>query len=182
MNCYFVIICPDCSKEKLKEDAELDEVYLLLKQLFREYDKPASLRKFEVISSYLNILLIKTENNYPASISEEPYDRENFQYFQKFINLLEQDLPHTHKVMDYSKKIGITTRKLTVVCKSSKGKSPKEIINEYLMMESKRLLTSTTYPIKQIALQLGFSDQYQFSKYFKKHEEVAPARYRKKKA
>jgi AraC family transcriptional regulator, transcriptional activator of pobA len=181
MNCYFIIICPDCVDDP-STDPELNEIYTLLNQLFREYEKPAYLRKFEIISSYLNILLIKTENNSPLSLAEEPYNRENFQYFQKFVALLEQDLPHTHKVLDYSKKIGITTRKLSLVCKSCKGKSPKEIINEYLVLESKRLLTSTTYPIKHIASQLGFSDQYQFSKYFKKHEKVSPARYRKKKA
>jgi AraC family transcriptional activator of pobA len=181
MNYYFIIISPERSDD-IKEDPETREIYRLLKQFFKEYNKPAYLKKFELISSYLNILKIKTESQQPVLSEEDDssYSRENFRYFQKFITLLEYELPNTHKVMDYSRKLGITTRKLSEVCRSCQGKSPKKIINEYLVSEAKRMLTNTSYPVKQIALQLGFSDQYQFSKYFKNHEKVSPAFYRKR--
>jgi AraC-like DNA-binding protein len=179
MNYHFIIIGPKTG-DGSKEDPEIKEIYNLLKQLFREYNKPAFFKKTELISSYLNILRIKTgTQNLPAD-AEGPYSREDYRYFQKFISALEHDLTDTHKVADYSKKIGITPRRLSTICQSCRGKSPKEIINEYLVAESRRLLLETEYPIKQIALQLGFADPYQFSKYFKKHEKASPSHFRKK--
>jgi AraC family transcriptional regulator, transcriptional activator of pobA len=180
MNYYFLIVRPENTVSPADDESELKEIYRLLRQFFKEYNKASYKNKFEVISSYLNILRIKTENADTTSISIEPYDRENYKYFQKFITMLEYELPNTHKVIDYSKKLGITARKLSAVCRACKGKSPKEIINEHLISESKRLLTNTPHPIKQIALQLGFADPYQFSKYFKNHEKVSPAFFRKR--
>ncbi len=179
MNYYFLIVRPENADDP-NDEADLKEIYRLLKQFFKEYNKASYRNKFEVISSYLNILRIKTENADTTTISIEPYERENYRYFQKFISMLEYELPNTHKVIDYSKKLGITSRKLSAVCRACKGKSPKEIINEHLVAESRRLLTDTNHPIKQIAMQLGFADPYQFSKYFKNHEKVSPAFFRKK--
>jgi AraC family transcriptional regulator, transcriptional activator of pobA len=180
MTYYFIILGPE-EADELKDDPELKDIYRLIRQYFKEYNKEAYLKKSEVLSSYLNILKIKTDNTQlPVAAQEDSYNRENFRQFQKFIALLEHDLNHTHKVADYSQKIGITSRKLSSICQSCKGKSPKKIINEYLVSESKRLLINTSYSIKQVAMQLGFADQYQFSKYFKKHEKLAPAIYRRK--
>jgi len=179
MTYYFIIIGPE-EAENFKNDPELKEIHRLLRQYFKEYNKPAYLEKSDLLSSYLNILRIKTENTHAGNGEVESYNREEFQYFKKFITLLETDLSSTHKVIDYSRKIGITSRKLSAICRSCKGKSPKKIINEYLISESKWLLTNTASSIKQVAMQLGFSDQYQFSKYFKKHEKFAPVNYRKR--
>lgn len=180
MTYYFIILGPE-ETDEFKDDPELKDIYRLIKQYFREYNKEPYLKKSEVLTSYLNILKIKSDNAPVRDGSvEEPYNRENFRHFQRFISLLENDLNHTHKVADYSKKIGITSRKLSTVCQACKGKSPKKIINDYLVSESKRLLTNTTFSIKQVAMQLGFADQYQFSKYFKKHEKLAPMIYRRR--
>lgn len=180
MTYYFIILGPE-ETDELKDDPELKDIYRLIRQYFKEYNKEPYLKKSEVLSSYLNILKIKTDNTTPLPQGEEePYNRENFRHFQKFISLLERDLNHTHKVGDYSKKIGITSRKLSAICQACKGKSPKKIINEYIVSEAKRLLVNTSYSIKQVSMQLGFADQYQFSKYFKKHEKLAPAIYRRK--
>lgn len=180
MTYYFIIIGPEES-DQLNKDPELKDIYRLIRQYFEEYNKEPYLKKSEVLSSYLNILKIKTENNpVPETAQEEPYNRENFRYFQKFIALLETDLTQTHKVAEYSRKIGVTSRKLSAICQECRGKSPKKIINEYLVSEAKRLLINTSYSIKQVAMQLGFADQYQFSKYFKKHEKYAPAIYRRR--
>jgi AraC-like DNA-binding protein len=76
--------------------------------------------------------------------------------------------------------MGITSRKLTSLCRQFREKKAKDLIDERLVSESKRLLQFTSYPIKEISYLLGFSDQYQFSKYFKKHVKVSPVYYRKK--
>lgn len=180
MTYYFIILGPEEADHK-KDDPELKQIYRLIKDYFAEHNTDAYHKKSEVLSSYLNILKVKTGSIPVPMDGEAAYSRENFRHFQKFISLLDSELHQMHKVSDYSKKIGITSRKLSSVCQSCKGQSPKKIINEYLIAESKRLLVNTSFSIKQVAMQLGFADQYQFSKYFKKHEKMAPAIYRKKK-
>src|ERR1700752_1499873 len=122
MTYSFIIIYPE-QAEHLIDKQELNEVFRLLKQLFKNYNKTNPARKFELISSNSNILIIKTENSDMGVAVEELYVQENYKYFQKFIAMLRNDLSHTRKVIDYSKKIGITTRKLSAICQSYKGKS-----------------------------------------------------------
>lgn len=179
MTYCFIIICPEQGGHLINEK-ELNEVYKVFKQFFKDYNKTNNFRKFELLASSSQTLLIKSETKDVHPETDEAHDKENSGYFKKFISLLQNDLSSTRKVSDYSSKIGITARKLTSICQTYTGKSPKEIISESLIAESKRLLTQTSYPIKQIAVQLGFSDQYQFSKYFKKQEKVPPAFYRKR--
>jgi AraC family transcriptional regulator, transcriptional activator of pobA len=180
MKYCFIIICPE-QTEAPADEYELNEVNRTLKQFFKEYNKSRYSKKFELISSNSNIVLMKTENFENGSAHGALRGEHDHKNFQKFISLLKNELQHSRKVSDYSTRIGITTRKLSEICRFYKGKSPKAIINEYLISESKRLLIKTSHPIKNIAQQLGFSDPYQFSKYFKKYQKVPPGLYRRKK-
>jgi AraC family transcriptional regulator, transcriptional activator of pobA len=180
MKYCFIIICPEQTEHPVDE-YELNEVNRTLKQFFKEYNKSRYGKKFELISSNSNITLVKAENFENASGHGELRGEHYRKNFQKFSSLLKNELQHSRKVSDYSARIGITTRKLSEICRFYKGKSPKAIINEYLISESKRLLIKTSHPIKNIAQQLGFSDPYQFNKYFKKYQKVPPGLYRRNK-
>ncbi|MCZ8229337.1 MAG: helix-turn-helix domain-containing protein [Flavobacterium sp.] len=48
------------------------------------------------------------------------------------------------------------------------GKSPKEIINDRVLLEIKRLLVHSNLSIKEIGQELGFDDPAYFVRYFKK--------------
>ena len=58
------------------------------------------------------------------------------------------------------------------------GVSLREYINHVRVEEAKRLLTATDYPLSQIAVSVGFSDQSYFSKVFKQITGISPNRYR----
>jgi AraC family transcriptional activator of pobA len=47
-----------------------------------------------------------------------------------------------------------------------------------VLLEAKRKLIYTQYPLDQIAYTLGFKDPAYFSRFFKKLEGVAPSVYR----
>jgi AraC family transcriptional regulator, transcriptional activator of pobA len=179
MKYCFIIVCPE-QTERGVDHKELKEVYSSIKKFFVEYNKTHYNRTFEFISSNSNVLLMKTEKREEAYNSTELRGGEDYRYFREFTALLRGNKIISRKISDYSAKIGITTRKLSDICRFYKNKNPKKIISEYLISESKRLLTKTSNSIKQIASQLGFSDQYQFSKYFKKHTKSSPALYRRK--
>jgi len=78
----------------------------------------------------------------------------------------------------YAGRQSITTRHLSSVIKSVTGRSTSEIIALIVMNEAKVLLNSSNKPVSEISSMLGFSDQYSFSHFFKKHVGESPTQYR----
>ena len=60
------------------------------------------------------------------------------------------------------------------------GKTPKEIINERILLEAKRFLVYSHLTIKEIGQDLGFEDPAYFVRYFKKNTETTPVEFREK--
>lgn len=60
------------------------------------------------------------------------------------------------------------------------GEAPIQYLLRYRISCAKSLLNDPNKPIKQIAMEAGFSDQYYFSRLFKRWEGVSPIIYRKK--
>ena len=59
------------------------------------------------------------------------------------------------------------------------GVSPKEYLTNTRMAKAKELLLSTSWTVKEIALQCGFRDDLFFYRIFKKHIGLSPIQYRK---
>lgn len=78
----------------------------------------------------------------------------------------------------YAARQSITTRHLSSVIKSVTGKPASEIIALIVINEAKVLLNSSSNPVSEISGMLGFSDQYSFSHFFKKHLGESPTQYR----
>ena len=127
------------------------------------------------LKSILNII----EHSASKSNSYHETNNEDHVKFELFKNLLEREFHSKHKVSCYSRKIGMSPAKLSSICLSYTGLNAKEMINARIISESKKMLLSSTLSIKEISGILGFSDQYQFSKYFKKYMATAPLFYRK---
>lgn len=86
---------------------------------------------------------------------------------------------HTERAVEfYAERQSITTRHLSSVVKSITGKSASQIIAAIVVNEAKVLLNSSKKPVSEISSMLGFSDQYSFSHFFKKHLEISPTQYR----
>ncbi|GAB0157195.1 hypothetical protein CHRYSEOSP005_24650 [Chryseobacterium sp. Alg-005] len=86
---------------------------------------------------------------------------------------------HTERMVEfYAERQSITTRHLSSVVKSITGKSASEIIALIVVNEAKVLLNSSEKPVSEVSSILGFSDQYSFSHFFKKHLELSPTQYR----
>jgi AraC family transcriptional regulator, transcriptional activator of pobA len=86
---------------------------------------------------------------------------------------------HTERTVEfYAERQSITTRHLSSVVKTITGKSASQIIALIVMNEAKVLLNSSSKPVSEISSMLGFSDQYSFSHFFKKHSGESPTQYR----
>lgn len=96
-----------------------------------------------------------------------------------FIKLLADSFREERSVLFYAKKLYVTPRYLTQTVKETTGQTAGEIIDEMVIMEAKALLNNVSLSIAQVAESLYFSDQFFFSKYFKRHTGLTPSEYRK---
>jgi AraC-like DNA-binding protein len=126
----------------------------------------------------MKVLLIKIQNLKSAVSTAAKVNAKEYHLFEKVIDLVEKEYQLKHEVGYYAGKMNIPTRKLAQICQLFSGKGAKELIDQRIMSESKRLLQFSSLTIKEIAASLNYSDQYQFSKFFKKHTGVSPVTFR----
>ena len=97
--------------------------------------------------------------------------------------LLDTIVEHHREASDvrfYADLLNVSSRYLAQVTRRISGKSPKAIIDDYLIHEIELQLKSTDNTVQEIAYRFGFSSQAHFTKFFKKLKGVSPTEFRKK--
>jgi AraC family transcriptional regulator, transcriptional activator of pobA len=153
---------------------------MLLEQIKAEMQNPA-LAQYELLISYLKILLItasrlKAEQEPQAlhAISDlkEPFILQNLK------DAIEKDFKTKHTASDYAEALNISAKALAKITKSHFNKTLTDLISERIIIEAKRELYLTNKAIKEIAFELGYKDEYYFSRFFKNNADISPQMYR----
>jgi AraC family transcriptional activator of pobA len=85
-----------------------------------------------------------------------------------------------HKLVDfYAKEIGLTPKRLNQIANEGLGMSVSQLIYAYTLIEAKREICHSTKSMKEIAIDLGFSGQSYFTRFFRKHTGLTPEHFRK---
>ncbi|MBR6031174.1 MAG: bifunctional hydroxymethylpyrimidine kinase/phosphomethylpyrimidine kinase [Bacteroidaceae bacterium] len=96
--------------------------------------------------------------------------------------LLDAIAEHHHEASDvhfYADLLNVSSRYLAQVTRRISGKSPKAIIDDFLIHEIELQLKSTDNTVQEVAYHFGFSSQAHFTKFFKKLKGISPTEYRK---
>lgn len=81
-------------------------------------------------------------------------------------------------VQFYANELCITPKHLSLVIKQTTKKGANEIINEYVTLQAKSMIKSSTLTIQQISNELNFANQSFFGKFFKRQTGMSPKQYR----
>ncbi|QLE02167.1 helix-turn-helix domain-containing protein [Galbibacter sp. BG1] len=103
-------------------------------------------------------------------------DFKNLSKPDEFLKLL-TDSP-VNNVGFYADKLGVTNQKLNQLCKEHFSKTTTEMIAYQINKEAKRLLRFSSKSVSEIAFTLHFKDTSHFVRYFKKHNETTPLKFR----
>jgi len=95
-----------------------------------------------------------------------------------FFSLIFEHYKEAKDVAFYADKLCVTPQYLCVLVKKIVGKTAKECIDHYVILEIKVLL-NTSSTIQEISEKLNFPNSSFFGKYFKGHTGVTPLNYRK---
>ena len=161
---------------------EVPRFNLLIEQIKQEVQF-AGVAQYDLLVSYLKIFLINatrikvqqtTESDEVSSSSSvnEPG------VLQEFKDAIEKHFRSLHSAGDYADLLNITVKTLGRLAKEHFNKTITELIADRIVLEAKRELYLTAKPVKEIAYDLGFNDEYHFSKYFKNWTKASPVLYR----
>lgn len=152
----------------------------LVDQMKVEMQNP-DLAQYELLVSYLKIFLITAARLKTAQQAEAKQSVEDNQepfILQTLKDAIERDFKTKHSASDYADTLNISTKALAKISKSYFNKTLTELIAERIIIEAKRELYLTSKTVKQIAYELGYHDEFYFSRFFKTNADISPQLYR----
>lgn len=163
------------------DKTEFDNLQQWLNQFRWSLEKVPANRAAHIIRNNLQSLTFVLETLYP-------YDRytdikglssQNKIYID-FCILVCEMCKREHSVQFYADKLCITPYYLSRITARMAGITPKRIIDEQLIAETKHILLHTELTIKEISDTLFFDSTSYFCKFFKKYTGESPAGYRER--
>lgn len=153
---------------------------MVIEQISAEMRREA-VAQYELLISYLKIFLItavrlKTEQQ-PATGKVLLSRKEPF-ILQNLKDAIETHYKVKHSASDYADMLNISAKALAKMTKQHFNRTLTDMIAERIVIEAKRELYLTNKPVKEIAFELGYSDEYYFSRFFKLNADVSPQVYR----
>ena len=90
---------------------------------------------------------------------------------------LEREVVH-RRVEDYAELLGCSVRTLTRASLAATGRSAKQLIDERVALEAKRLLATTEMPVADVGRRLGFDEPTNFGRFFARESGMTPGGFR----
>lgn len=149
--------------------------------LLHETDLPESSHSFrqEILVHGFNIFLLELAvlcKKYGESELVKLTQKENI--LMTFTKLLAQNFKAQRSVQYYADCLFITPKHLTKTIKELTNKTARDFIDEMVITEAKVLLDDMAMSVADVSDQLNFSDQFFFSKFFKRHTGINPSAYK----
>lgn len=154
-----------------------DRLTEIASKLYEEYSFPNDFAKSEMLGSLLYILLLKAERAKEFQ-SIKNLNTNWLEIFNRFRNLLEKEYVNTRNSRIYASKLLISYKFLNDIVKQLTGKTVKAFIDDFVTIEIKRYLVSTTLSVKEISYQTGFEEPANMIKFFKKNTATTPLKFR----
>lgn len=160
---------------RLKVNPDMTKLRTFLAMLEDEYAGVPDATQHHMIQNMLHLFLLQAERELRKQGFEELKPGLNLEYLMAFRDLLEEQFHKERSVSHYAAAMHISVKQLNKATGALLDKSPKQIIDERVMLEAKRLLVHSNMPVKEIGYELGFNEPTNFIKYFKKHSGSTPA-------
>ena len=163
------------SQIQLEDDSIFSDLFQLMET---ELTKNKDVLQTDILQNYLHNFLLLAERVRRKQNFQEVKKNADFDYLMLFKDLLETKYRHSKQVSHYASLLSVTEKRLNQATSRILDKSPKQMIDERVMLEAKRLLVHTNESVKEIGFDLGFDEPTNFIKFFRKHNHSTPVEFR----
>jgi len=160
----------------------VDDLYKFQKALETLYDIKDSSVRISTMRSFLYAFVNQIASNYLSLNAIEHYDKEDKRRIitYNFLNILYKTNPRERGVAFYADKLNITSKYLSFAVKSVTGLSTIKWINNAIILDAKKILSSTKFSIEQISEMLHYKSSSFFINNFKERTGMTPCEFRRK--
>lgn len=151
--------------------ADHREILQLVEQLDAEHTRPIDSIQPWLLSSLLRSVLLRAVRIAGSGQPVAPS-------LGTFFTILERDHAITRSVSHYARAAGLSPRRLAELLVAETGKSTKQLIDERVILEHKRLLAHTGLTVKELAARTGFDEPTNLVKFFRHHTGQTPLEFR----
>ncbi len=158
-------------------DSELKEIMSFIGLIKDEYIGTKDNFSSNIIRNLIQVIItrlmrIKSKSNHVFE------DNKYLTLFLEFQALIETEGFSNKKVSYFANKMGVSNKTLNNVTQSIIRKSAKALINDIIIIQSKRLIINSADSLSTISYQMGFDEPTNFFKYFKKYTGLSPKQFR----
>lgn len=155
-----------------------DKLDLLLRVFLDEFETDDNIQGDMLQMLLKRLIIILTRLARQQFVTDQPLTEDKMDIIRKYNMLVENHYKKEHRVSFYAEKLHRSPKTLANLFAIYNHKSPLMVIQERILLESKRLLMYTDKSAKEIAYELGFEDAAYFSKFFKQNAGQSPSDFR----
>lgn len=131
-----------------------------------------------ILYEYVKIFLYEACHILDDTASQSNLGKKDRNITSQFFQNVDRYYKENRKVEYYAQMIGITPKHLAHIIKKTTGKYPSEWLENYAILESKKLLRSTDDSVQNISYDLNFATPSHFVKFFKAKTGMTPKEFR----
>ncbi len=155
-----------------------ETIVSIMQHLLNEYQNNRLPNEL-ILRAYLTILLEKIKTFYDHKSTSSGFTSRAEEITFLFENLVKKHTNYKLKIADYAAQLHLSGSYISEAVRSATQRTPHAVIQEYLILKAKSLLTQTNKTIAVVAEELGFDEPSNFVKYFKKAVGTTPHKFRR---
>lgn len=154
--------------------ANVDDIAYLFRLVLEEGGRPTRFSQ-SICTAALSTLLYRLAT---TRLLAEPTNTPAYDTYQSARQYVEQHLDRLTTVGQWAAELGLTEAYMSRLFKRFDQQTPYHVLTRLRVNRIANLLLTTPDPIRHIAEQMGFSDQFVLSKVFRRAYGIAPQAYR----
>ena len=152
------------------EDAVISEITQLQVDCERHRIGPIAA---ELLRHEVRVLLLRI-----ALLSRADRRGAESRTFARFLRRLEAGHPRSRRVEDYAEELGCSVRTLTRASLAVTGRTAKQVVDDRVALEARRLLACTPMSVAEVGRHLGFPEPTNFGRFFHREVGMSPGQFR----
>jgi AraC-like DNA-binding protein len=154
------------------------EVTSILKRMQQEEQARELAYEEMLLAQLKTLLIVATRLKARQTDACSPAGRVRHPVLGPLKELIDQHYARLHAPADYARLLHMTPKTLGRIVREQLGKSLTDLIRERILTHAKWQILHTLKPVKEVAREVGFSDELYFSRMFKKATGQSPTFFR----